>query len=120
MAEGPAVVGTAKCAADVALAVFNQLGALVAAAVVQDVHSTAFVSHHYHRYLVVDIGGEVVTGFGHLGLVADENPGLPPDTLHFQFKNVGVDIGPFMDAGRFHQGGDLFFADSLVHDVIPP
>ena len=112
--EGPAVVTAAK-GAGVAAGGVHQLGPLVGTAVVQYMYLAMAIAGHHHRNLVVDVGGVEIAGIRHLAFMAYEYPGLAPDALHLQLKNVRVGIDAAMQAGGFHQPAQVLIAVSHVN-----
>ena len=95
----------------------HQLGSFVGAAVVQNMHLAFAVPCHDHRNSVIDIDGEEVPGVGYLAFVADKNPGLAPDALHFQLEDFRVGVDAAMQACGFNQPGKVF---SVVRHMLAP
>lgn len=107
--EGPGVVRAAEELADAAVAVGHHLGALVRAAVVQDVHAAVAGAHHQH-VLVAQARGVIVARLGHLAFVADVDPGAAVDALHLQFEDRRVGVQGAVHAVAAHHLAQLLIA----------
>ena len=104
--EHPGVVGAAEQLARIALARGADLRAAMRAAVVQHVDLAVPVARHQHR-LAADAGEIVVARVLHLALVADIDPQLFEDPLHFKIEDPGIHIGFAMHPVGLDQGGDV-------------
>src|SRR5439155_19115658 len=77
---GPAVV-TAAEELDVALAIADDLGAAMAAAVIENMHGAVAVAAQ-DDWLAADRRRQIVARLCHLAVVADIDPGTPENALH--------------------------------------
>src|SRR5260221_8847160 len=101
---GPAVVAAAE-GLDVALAIADDLGAAMAAAVIDNMHGTIRVPAHDDG-LAADGRRQIVARLRHLAVMPDIDPGAPEDALHFQLEQLRVDIDVAVNAIRLHKVPD--------------
>ncbi|MNS44366.1 hypothetical protein D3C72_768080 [compost metagenome] len=104
--EGPGVIRAAEKFADTAVTVGHQFGALVRAAVVQHADLLVGAAHHDH-VLIANARGVIVAGVLHLAYMADVDPGVAVDTLHFQLEQGRVGVDALVNAVLADQGSDL-------------
>src|SRR5262249_13400720 len=107
-AEGPAMVAAAK-EAHVAGTIADDLGAAMAASIVEHADRSVGLAHHDDRFAAND-GGEVVARVGDLAFVTDDHPGAPEDALHLEVEDRGIDVDRSMDAIGLDQPGKIFDA----------
>jgi len=103
--EGPGVIRAAEELARVAAGLACHHGAFVRAAVVQHANRLVAVAHHHHG-LVAHSRGHVVAGIRNLAVVADEDPGVGIQALHFQVEQFLVDEEVLVHLGVAQQRTD--------------
>src|SRR5258706_5476578 len=81
---GPSVVAAAE-ELDVALAIADDLGAAMAAAVIDNMHRAVCVPAHDDG-LAADRLRQIVPRLCHLAVMPDIDPGTPEDALHFELE----------------------------------
>ena len=79
------MIGAAKELSGVAAGLGGDARALVRAAIVQHLHRVVGVAHHQDR-LRADRGAEIVARIRHLAVVADIDPGVGEQMLHFELR----------------------------------
>ena len=110
--EAPAVI-TAAERRNLAAGLVDELGALVAAAIVQHVHRAVVGTDHDDGHLAV-IQRDVVALLRYLALMADVDPCPRPDALHLEIENLGIGVDVSMYPRRLDEVGNLFFC--ISHD----
>src|SRR5262249_54710801 len=78
---------------------------LVRTTVVQHLHAVVGMSHHQNR-LCPDRGAEVIPRFCHLAVMADIDPGVCEQVLHFEREDFIVDIDVAMNLRLPNQTSD--------------
>src|SRR6185437_662332 len=101
---GPAVIAAAE-ELDVAVAVADDLGAAVTAAIVEDMHGAVAVPAHHHG-LAADRRRQIIARLRHLAVVTDIDPGAAEDALHLELEDPRIDIDVAVDAIRLDELAD--------------
>ena len=99
------MIGTAKEFPRVAARVCRDACSLVRTTVVQDLHVIVGMSHHQNR-LCPDCGAKVIPRFCHLVLMADIDPGVCEQVLHFELEDLIVDVDVAMNLCLVNQISD--------------
>ena len=96
------MVRTAEEFAGVAAGIDGDARALMRAAVVEHTHDAVAVADHKHR-LPADRRAVVIAGIGNLAVVADIDPGIGEQVLHFEIEHLPVDVDVAVDFGLPHE-----------------
>src|SRR5262249_4476254 len=94
--EGPRVIGAAKEFSRIAARVSRYARSLVRTTVVQHLHAIVGMSHHQNR-LCPDRGAKIISRFCHLAVMADIDPGVCEQVLHFEREDFIVDVDVAMN-----------------------
>src|SRR6516164_832544 len=111
---GPAVITTLKFVG-IALVVGDDERTAMRALIMDDADFAIRIAHKNHG-LAADEGPNIVTGFAHLALVADIDPGPAKDPFHLRFEDFRIDIESAVHAAGLHQGVEGL---ARCHDAVP-